>query len=87
VSGEIDWNVPKGLRADDRGADLADELRTAATGIREEMRDGEDNTAAYERAGLLDEAADVVEWAGDQIEARNPTQPVPGNSGGVEEGR
>jgi hypothetical protein len=59
---EIEWNLPDRLRTEDQGADLEDELRTAATHACEEGKD--------ERAGMLLEAAEVVEWAGDQLAAR-----------------
>lgn len=82
MSAEVDWNLPERLRTEDQGADLADELRTAATHAREEAQadDAEKEMSErtrqiYDRAGLLDEAAEVVEWAGDRVEDRSLTQP------------
>jgi len=60
----VRFDLPERLRTDDLGGDLADELRTKAT----DLREVEDSPGNEKDAAMLDEAAEVFEWAGSQVE-------------------
>jgi translation initiation factor IF-2 len=65
----VEWNLPERLRGEDRGADLASELRTKADHLREDAPEqGPEQAQSYDHAGMLDEAAEIVEWAGDEVD-------------------